>query len=309
MGFKKIFDCIVLGSGPAGLTAALYMCRSGFKTCIVMGQQHYGSLGRISLIQNFPGFKQISGFVLGQKMQEQLFPFIGKNLTKIDYTDAICFVKRNPTKTVKVPHIQVALDNGTVILAKTVIQAIGGVHKVLGLQGEQKYYGNGISFCATCDGPLFNDCVVTVIGGGNSAIDAAINLANYCKKVIIIHRRDTLRAENYMVDKVSQLTNVQIKYNTIVSSINGDKDGLKGITVVNTQTNQSYDIQCSGCFYALGFCGYDIHDDSQITDQLKSINNVFSAGDCIDIKYRQVITACGDGCKAALDCIKYLQFE
>jgi thioredoxin reductase (NADPH) len=296
---ETLFDCIIAGSGPAGMTAALYMCRAGYKTCLITGEEPFGSLGKISLIENFPGIDSISGYDLALKMSEQLNQFEdNKILTRYLFVDALKY-------TVIGDNIIITLSDGSEVIGKTLIETIGGQHNVLGLSGESEFYGNGISFCATCDGPLYKDKNVTIIGGGNSAMDFALTLSKYCKHVTIIHRRNELRADSYMIQKVSQLSNVKINLNTIVFEIHKNKELNMFELITETADNtEKYVSFAHGIFYALGFKQKRLE-----TDNIKKIDNIFYAGDCIDTKYRQVITACGDGCKAALDCIEYLQLK
>lgn len=294
---NNIFDCIITGSGPAGMTAALYMCRAGYKTCLIMGQDMFGSLGKISSLENFPGIECITGFELAEKMNNQLDKFVEENLLeKLMFVDAIEYTIAEDK------CIEMKLSDGTDVCGKTLIQANGGKHNTLGLAGEEQYFGSGISFCATCDGPLYKDKRVAIIGGGNSAMDFALALSKYCKEVDIIHRRNELRATKFMIDKVKELKNVNIILNTSVCEILGDLK-FKGLVIKNNNEHNKIASTYDGCFYALGFSQNIIPCKTPILET----NNIFYAGDCIDTKYRQVITACGDGCKVALDCIEYLQ--
>lgn len=290
----RLFDCVIVGSGPGGMTAALYMCRAGYKTALITGAEIFGSLGKINVIENYPGINSISGFDLANSMYLQLNQFNSDLLTKFEFVNAINYfqVKNN---------IGITLDNNKIIFGTTCIFAMGGEHNLLGIENEETFFGNGISFCATCDGPLYKDKKVAVIGGGNSAMDFAISLSKYCKEVDVIHRRNELRATKFMIDKVKKLKNVNIILNTTVKNILSENNNFIGL-LFSDNTKHLYD----GCFYALGF------KQKQLTkikdDNYSYTDNIFYAGDCIDTKYRQVITACGDGCKAALNCIEYLQF-
>lgn len=187
---------------------------------------------------------------------------------------------------------------------------MGGEHNVLNVKNEDKFFGRGISFCATCDGPMFKNKRVAVIGGGNSAMDFAISLSKYCKEVDIIHRRNELRATKFMIDKVKELKNVNIILNTSVYEIWGDLK-FNGLVIKNNNNNHNKIVSTyDGCFYALGFKQKQLPEIGTVIigDKIYP-ENIFYAGDCIDTKYRQVITACGDGCKAAINCIEYLQFK
>ena len=289
-----MYDCIIIGSGPAGMTASIYMCRAGYKTALVTGTDIFGSFGKISSIENFPGVEQDTGYSLALKMYEQLNKY--QNLTKHEFLNAVNFEKNDN-------QFVVTLDDGYQISGKSLIIAIGGKHRTLGLENEERFFEKGISFCATCDGPIYKDKSVAIIGGGNSAMDFALTLSNYCKKVTIIHRRNEFRADSIMLKKVKKLKNVEFIKNCIVQSIL-EKDGkFIGFDIKNNEDEKVFHMFFDGCFYALGFL------KNEIPELNKKENNegIFYAGDCIDEKYRQVITACGDGCKAAIDCISYLQ--
>ena len=290
---EQEFDCIIAGSGPAGMTAALYMCRAGYKTALICGNDFPGSLGKINLIENYPGINSCSGIDLAMQMYTQLDQFeTSELLNRIMFLDAMYYEQKDITV-----HVYLN-DYEHVLVGKTYIECIGGKHNVLGLSNESEYFGNGISFCATCDGPLYKDKNVVIIGGGNSAVDFALTLSKYCREVEIIHRRDKFRADFYMVNKLSTLSNVNINFNTNVTNI--IKNEILNTFEITTNTELLTNIH--GIFYALGFKSYKLENKSP-----NNIPNIFYAGDCIDEKYRQVITACGDGCKAALDAINYLQ--
>lgn len=291
-----MYDCIIIGSGPAGMTAALYMCRENYKIALVTGTEIFGSLGKISCIENFPGIESIQGYNLALKMYEQLDKF--ENLTKHEFLNAVSFEKRNN-------EFFVELSDGYVINGKSLIISIGGKHKTIGLKNEEKYFGNGISFCATCDGPFYKNKNVAIIGGGNTAMDFALSLSKYCKNIDIIHRRNEFRADITMINKVSKLKNVNFILNSNVIDILTDKNSkFNGLKIKNNDDNSIKTLNYDGCFYALGFEKNEINEKNAKNNKHE---NIFYAGDCINEKYKQVITACGDGCKAALDCILYLE--
>ena len=292
-----MYDCIIIGSGPAGMTASIYMCRAGYKTALITGSEIFGSLGKISSIENYPGIDQISGYNLATKMYEQLDKY--HNLTKFEFLNVKNYSKYNDI-------IEVELDDESKIKGKCLIIAIGGKHRTLGLENETNFFNKGISFCATCDGPMYKDKDVAIIGGGNSAMDFALTLSKYCHLVSIFHRRDAFRADKTMIEKVQKLKNVTLFKNSTVDSIMEQDNKFLGLNIKCKGEEKLYHFFFDGCFYALGFEKNNIECINN-DDISNSINNIFYAGDCIDEKYRQVITACGDGCKAALDCVKYLQ--
>ena len=289
----------MLEDGPAGITAALYMCRAGYKTVLLMGNDCFGSLGKISIIENYPGIKSISGFDLGIQMNSQLDEFEETGMLKrIYFIDAMYYEQIDNT-------VKVYLnDYEHILIGKTYIECIGGKHNTLGIESENQYFGNGISFCATCDGPLYKDKNVAIIGGGNSAIDFALTLSKYCNQVMIIHRRNEFRASPYMIDKVKTLKNISYVLNTNVIGFSKDTVRDTFCITINNNSNTEVLTGVHGIFYALGFKSNKLENKSP-----NDTKNIFYAGDCVDEKYRQVITACGDGCKAALDAISFLQIS
>ena len=295
----KEYDCVIAGSGPAGMTAALYMCRAGYKTALICGNDFPGSLGKINLIENYPGVNSCSGMDLAMQMYSQLDQFESSNLLdRIMFLDAMYYEQHDD----KV-HIYIN-DYEHVLIGKTYIECIGGEHNILGIKSETQYFGNGISFCATCDGPLYKDKNVAIIGGGNSAIDFALTLSKYCREVLIIHRRNEFRASPYMIDKVTTLKNISYVLNTNVIDFNKDTVKDTFCITINNNINTEVLTGIHGIFYALGFKSKKLENKSP-----NDTKNIFYAGDCVDEKYRQVITACGDGCKAALDAISFLQIS
>ena len=294
---EKNYDCVIAGSGPAGMTAALYMCRAGYKTALICGNDFPGSLGKINLIENYPGIISCSGIDLAMHMYSQLDQFEYSGLLhRIMFLDAMYYEQKDNTV-----HVYLN-DYEHILIGKTYIECIGGTHNTLGLNNESEYFGNGISFCATCDGPLYKDKNVVIVGGGNSAIDFALTLSNYCREVLIIHRRNEFRATLYMIDKIKTLKNISYELNTNIIEINKDTVRDTFCITINNNINTKVLTGVHGIFYALGFKSNKLENKSP-----NNIPNIFFAGDCIDEKYRQVITACGDGCKAALNAISFLQ--
>jgi thioredoxin reductase len=281
------------------MTAALYMCRAGYKTALICGNDFPGSLGKINLIENYPGVNSCSGIDLAMQMYSQLDQFEQSNLLdRIMFLDAMYYEQKD-----NMVHVYLN-DYEHVLVGKTYIECIGGKHNTLGLYNESEYFGNGISFCATCDGPLYKDKNVVIVGGGNSAIDFALTLSNYCREVLIIHRRNEFRATPYMIDKIKTVKNISYELNTNIIEINKDTVRDTFYITINNNINTEVLTGVHGIFYALGFKSNKLENKSP-----NNIKNIFYAGDCVDEKYRQVITACGDGCKAALDAISFLQIS
>lgn len=284
------FDIIVIGSGPAGLTASMYLARAGYKVLNITGEEPGGNLANIKILENYPGIVSCSGYDLFKIMKKQCKD-VGVEF--YEYED-VAFIKNESSK------YEVYFDDERFLIGKTIILAIGGSHKTLGLKNEDELFGDGISFCATCDGPMYENKSVIVIGGGNSAFDFILTLSKYCKDVTLIHRRNEFRASKDMIDKVKKLNNVKFILDSNVTSI--EKNHIKKMldVTVNTNNNQKI-ISTDGVFYAIGF------NPNTIRIEGENKNGIFYCGDVNKENYMQVITAAGDGCKAALDCIKYLQ--
>jgi thioredoxin reductase (NADPH) len=301
-------DVLIIGSGPAGYTAAIYAARAGRSTKIITGQQQGGQLMITSLVENYPGFADpISGPVLMDQMRQQS----EKNGVEItaDTIESVNFSKRPFTCTG---------ESGTVYEGKTVIIATGANAKWLGIPGEEKYRGAGVSACATCDGFFFRNKDVAVIGGGNAAVEEAIYLTNFAKSVTLIHRRDELRAEKIMQTRLLDNPKISVIWNTKVAGIIGDGGRVTELLLAGvkdaTETRKSID----GVFVAIGhqpaafiFKGQLEMDKNGyiITDKISSRTStagVFAAGDVCDPNYRQAVVSAGHGCMAAMDADKFL---
>lgn len=281
-----VYDTLIIGSGPGGLTAALYLKRAGYNVKIIAGESIGGNLAKISLIENYPGVLSISGKDLADNMIKQC---LSLNI-EIDYFNSVVSIVNNVA----------TLSDGSFCSARSFIVAIGSIPNLLHIEDEKEALEkNYIKFCATCDGPLYKNKNVAVLGGGNSAIDFCCALSKYCKSIILIHRRDVLRADKLMQSKLTNLPNVSLALNNIVTNYSiSPYTKLLEITAHNKFTDKIEHFIVDGIFYALGY-----------TPNILSINNTINVkyvGDCIDQVYRQVITACGDGCKVAMDLEKVL---
>ena len=292
------FDCdvIVIGSGPAGLTASMYLVRAGFSVINISGDEPGGNLSKIRLIENYPGVVSCSGDELFKTMYKQCSD-IGVKF--YDFFNAEKCEKKNNI-------FYTYLDNDEILKSRAVIFAVGGKHRVLGLNNETEYFGNGISFCATCDGPLYENKDVVIIGGGNTAMDFAISLSNICKSVRIIHRRDSFRASADMIKMAEKCNNVSFLkgYNVKEFKYNKERDYFE-LHVENKNENKELGntIVCTeGIFYALGF-----ENNSIPYSYDNNSDGYFSCGDMNTNNYMQVITAAADGCKKAIDCQSYLK--
>ncbi len=303
----EINNVIIIGSGPAGYTAAIYAARANLKPVLVSGFQPGGQLTITTDVENYPGYEDpIQGPWLMEQMQKQA-AHVGTEIINSQVTEV--FLNEKIKK--------LNLDNGTTLNTKTVIISTGAQARWLGLENEAKFQGHGLSACATCDGFFFKDKEVAVIGGGNSAAEEALFLTKFATKVYLIHRRDKLRAEKILQDRLKQNSKIDFIWNSEVTKFNGNDD-LESIDFLNKQENKISNLKIDGVFIAIGHDpatqlfkgqlkmdegGYIITDpDSTKT----SIEGVFAAGDVKDKIYRQAVTAAGMGCMAALEVEKYL---
>jgi thioredoxin reductase (NADPH) len=302
-----INNVIIIGSGPAGYTAAIYAARANLKPILVSGFQPGGQLTITTDVENYPGYEDpIQGPWLMEQMQKQA-AHVGTEIINSQVTEVILNEKIK----------KLNLDNGTTLNTKTVIISTGAQARWLGLDNEAKFQGHGLSACATCDGFFFKDKEVAVIGGGNSAAEEALFLTKFATKVYLVHRRDKLRAEKILQDRLKQNSKIEFIWNSEVTKFNGNDD-LESIDLLNKQENKISNLKIDGVFIAIGHDpatqlfkgqlkmdegGYIITDpDSTKT----SIEGVFAAGDVKDKIYRQAVTAAGMGCMAALEVEKYL---
>lgn len=305
-------NLIILGSGPAGWTAALYAARAGLNPVVITGIQKGGQLTTTTDVDNWPGaYDGITGNELVDNMEKHALKFgttvIFDHINHVDFSDS------NNLK---------LFGDSEVYESKAVIIATGATAKYLGLESEEFYKGKGVSACATCDGFFFRNQVVAVVGGGNTAVEEAIYLSNIASKVHLIHRRDTFKAEKVMIDHLMEKVNegkIVLELNSVTNEIVGDGDFVTGIKIDNKNGNKI--IESQGVFIAIGHqpntsifkdylkmdnAGY-ILKDTTIYATGTNISGVFVAGDVADPIYRQAITSAGAGCQAALDTAHYLQ--
>jgi thioredoxin reductase (NADPH) len=298
-------EVIIIGSGPAGLTAALYTARANLAPLVIEGLQPGGQLTITSDVENFPGFPEgIQGPQLMDQMRTQAERFGSEHLydmvTKVDFT-------ARPFK------VWVGDDLHE---AKTVILSTGASARWLGLESEQRLQGRGVSACATCDGFFFRDQEIAVVGGGDSALEEATFLTRFASKVTLIHRRDEFRGSKIMRERALANEKVDVAWNSVVEEILGE-DGVTGVRLKDTKTGALRDLPVTGVFMAIGhdpnteiFKGaVDTDADGYIVvgeTTETNVPGVFAAGDVVDKRYRQAITAAGQGCAAALDAEKFL---
>ncbi|MEQ9047565.1 MAG: thioredoxin-disulfide reductase [Sneathiellaceae bacterium] len=301
---------LILGSGPAGLTAAIYAARAAMAPLLVHGLQPGGQLTITTDVENYPGFADV---IQGPWLMEQMEAQAKHVGTQIVH-DVIVEVdlESRPFRAIG--------DSGTVYLGDSLILATGAQAKWLGLDGETRFQGFGVSACATCDGFFYRGREVAVVGGGNTAVEEALYLTNHASKVTLIHRRDSLRAEKLLQDRLFRNPKVETVWNHVVEEILGDSEppGVTGLRLRNTQTGEPRELKTDGLFVAIGhkpntalFAGKLKMDDEgyvvTAADSTEtSIPGVFACGDVQDKIYRQAVTAAGTGCMAALQAEKYV---
>jgi thioredoxin reductase (NADPH) len=303
---------LILGSGPAGLTAAIYAARAGLEPLLVHGLQPGGQMTITTDVENYPGFADV---VQGPWLMEQMQAQAEKVGTRMVSDVIVSADLRNRL-------IRLDGDSGDTYTGETLIICTGAQARWLGLESEAKFQGFGVSACATCDGFFFRGKEIAVIGGGNTAVEEAVYLTHHASRVYLVHRRDALRAEKAMQDKLFAHDKVEILWDSVLDEVLGTDEGVApevtGMRIRNVKTDEKREIPLSGVFVAIGhtpntelFKGQLAMDgegylltraDSTVTE----IPGVFAAGDVRDNKYRQAVTAAGNGCMAALEAEKYL---
>lgn len=307
-----MYDVIIIGSGPAGLTAAIYTTRANFKTLVIAGSKWGGQLMLTTLVENFPGFPEgIQGPDLMMAMRKQAehhgSEIIEKDFVSGDFTSS----------PFKITTAEVTYET------KAVILATGADTKWLGVKGEQEKIGRGVSSCAPCDGPFFKNKNIIVVGGGDSAMEEALVLSNFASSVTLVHRREEFRASQIMQDKVKKNPKISLLFNKTVEEILGDQV-VSGVSLRDTKTGEITTMDIGGVFVAVGHIpntsvfkampagrqGIDVDEKGfiRVHDHFKTnIEGVFVAGDVHDNEYKQAITAAGFGCAAALETEKWLR--
>ncbi len=305
---SEVRDVIIIGSGPSGYTAGIYTARANLKPLLFEGAlTSGGALMNTTEVENFPGFAEgIMGpdLMIAMRAQAERFgtEIITDDVTAVDLT--------GPIKTV-------TDSDGTTYSARTVILAMGSGYRRLGLPGEDRLSGRGVSWCATCDGFFFRDKDIAVVGGGDSALEEATFLTRFARSVTLIHRRDELRASKIMIARAEADPKINFAWNAVVTSVNGEKS-VESLTLTDTLTGETRELAVQGLFVAIGHdprselvrgqvelddAGYVLVDAPSTRTNLPG---VFASGDLVDHIYRQAITAAGTGCAAALDAERYL---
>ncbi len=301
---------LILGTGPAGLTAALYTARAGLAPLVVDGLQPGGQLTTTTEVENFPGFPEgIDGTLLVTQMRQQAERFGARFMAGL--VAAADFSGR---------PLQVRLDSGETLSARTVIVATGASARYLGLESEQKLIGRGVSGCATCDGAFYRNVPVAVVGGGDSAMEEALFLTRFASRVYLIHRRDEFRASRIMGERVRANAKIEVVWNSVVTEVlDATRNEVTGLRLKNVKTGATSELAVRAMFAAIGhqpntdpFKGQlELDAKGYIVAQNTRTNvaGVFAAGDVQDAHYRQAVTAAGSGCMAALEAERYLAAE
>ena len=307
---ENVFDVVIIGGGPAGLTAGLYAARADLKTICIEGGSTASQISVTDLVENYPGVEAIGGFDLADRMRSQAGHF-GVQFSSGD----VVSVEKERIGDIDGWRVKTTGDGFN---ALAVIIATGANWRKLGVTGEEAFIGKGVSFCATCDGPFYRDRDVVVVGGGDTAVQEALYLTRFAKKVTIVHRRDRLRAAGILRDRASKNEKIQFAWNAVVSEILGDQS-VKGVRLRDVRDpGDVREIPADGVFIFIGLVpntkflegivdldpqGYVVADSHMKT----SSKGIFACGDCIQKLLRQVVTACGDGATAAVAAQQYVE--
>lgn len=300
--------CVIIGSGPAGYTAAIYASRAGLSPIVFEGMQAGGQLTMTTEIENFPGYPEgVQGSEMMEQFKSQALRFgtqiRPESVTKVDFS--------------KRPFV-LTTDGGESLAAESLIIATGASAGWLGLESETKFMGQGVSACATCDGFFYRNQTVAVVGGGDTACEEAVYLSGICKKVYLVVRRNVLRASKAMQERVLKNDKIEIKWNSKPNEILGDMSGVTGLRLEDSVSGERSEIELTGVFVAIGHKPntdlvknvVELDEHGYIKTEGKTsktnIPGVFAAGDVMDPLYRQAIVAAGSGCRAAMDCERFL---
>lgn len=301
---NTIYEIIIIGGGPAGLTASVYCIRKGIKTALI-AEQLGGQVAETSSIENYTGYRYIEGMELVGKFRDQIKQF------ELDYIEGVKAIGLSVENNIK--HIR--LSNGKIYRSKAVIIATGKSPRKLNVPGEKEFIGKGVAFCAICDAPLYKNKNVIVVGGGNSGIEAAIDLAKIASHVTILQRSKALTADKILIDKLNEFKNIEIIMNAKINRINGESE-VKSVDLSLNDNKDLINKQIDGVFVEIGLVpntdfvkgllnlnsNGEIIIDSQCYTNIKGI---FAAGDVTDVKQKQIIIAAGEGAKAALSAYEY----
>lgn len=307
MTTNRRYDLIIVGGGPAGLTAAIYAMRAALDTVLIEKGVHGGQIAMSDSVENYPGFETISGFELSQKLSDHAKSYgvemIQKEVIAVE------------------PGLEfhsVRLDDGNTVNAYAVILALGGYPRRLNVPGENAFYGKGVSYCAICDGFFYRNKTVLVVGGGDTAMEEALYLSKIAKHVYLVHRRDAFRGSRILQQRVLAECKIEVLWNTVVTEIKADENGVNGVILEDTQTHEKRDLMTEGVFIFVGFTpnnalvpgGVDMNAQGYVVTDEKCetrIPGLFVVGDLRQKYARQIVVAAGDGCTAALAAAHYVE--
>lgn len=307
MSGNDLYDLIIVGGGPAGLTAGIYAMRAALKTTLIERGIPGGQVAITKEVENYPGFIEIGGFDLCDKFLQHAKHY------------ALEIIEKEAIATEPgIEHHAVRLEDGTLLKAHSIILAAGGTARKLNIPGENENFGRGVSYCATCDGFFFRGKTVAVVGGGDTALEDALYLSKITPKVYLIHRRDAFRGSRILQQRVFSEPRIEIIYNTVVTEIHGDDNGVSDIILMETQTGMQRNLDIEGVFIFVGFApnnqlvpagvklnraGYIVTDEKCETD----IPGIFAVGDLREKYANQIVLAAADGCMAALAAAHYIE--
>jgi len=303
-----VYDAIVIGGGPAGMTAAIYLARKQLKV-LLLSKDLGGQAAWSSDVENYLGFSMITGTELTKHFQDHLMKFHDEITLKL-MRDGVNSITKQPT------GFTVELGDGSREQAKAVIIASGKIPKQLGIDGETEFLNRGVTYCAWCDGPLFKNKSVVIVGGGNSALDAALSIERLTKDITIVNSTDSLNGDEVMIEKVMAAHTIRVLNHSQALSISGDKV-VRGVTVRDSQTGTDTELAVDGVFIEVGSVpsstflqGFvelnELHEVVIDKRNMTSVEGVFAAGDVTDVSEKQIIVAAGEGSKAAIQCSKWL---
>ncbi|MCG6917843.1 MAG: thioredoxin-disulfide reductase [Deltaproteobacteria bacterium] len=309
MSEGDIYDVVIVGGGPGGLTAGIYAMRAALKTFLVEKAVAGGQVAMSDGVENYPGFESISGYELSQKFlqhaQSYDIEFVQEEVVAVEPGLDFHSVK---------------LANGNLLKTHTVILATGGSPRKLGVPGEDKYYGKGVSYCGVCDGFFFRDRTVVVVGGGDTAAEEALYLAKLAKQVYMVHRRDALRASMILQQRVKDECKIEVLWNTIVTEIKANEEGVDAVSLQDTQTGEQRELSTDGVFIFIGFipnnqlvpAGIKMNADGYVITNEKCETNmpgIYVVGDLREKYAKQIVVAAADGCTAALVAAHYVEMK
>ena len=303
---EEIYDIIILGGGPAGLTAGIYLSRAKLKTLVINAGVIGGQMSLTHEIANYPGVPNISGYMLSRTMQKQAESFGCKVISNAKITS---YKLAGELKSVE-------LSGKGTFSAKAVIIASGGKSRKLNVPGEKEFAGRGVSYCATCDGDFFQDKEIIVVGGGNSALEEAVALTQYASKVTVVHEFDYFQAHKKAVEEATNHPKIDFILNSTVSAFYGSQS-LEKVTVKNLKTGEDTETKIDGVFIFIGYVPQTepfidivkLNERKEIVvdkTMMTSVSGVFAGGDCVEKRYRQITTAVSDGTIAALNAIEFI---